>query len=89
MKPSLAQKIGHGFAHLQDGVDRLVHFGCQKLASTGKKKLPKDAHPAQKALHSATTFLGEMGSAFYTKYEELKETHHMKSSSSKSEIKKK
>lgn len=77
-KSSPAQKLGSVLAHVQDGVDQLVAFGFKKLRQSGTKNLKPSDSPLKKTAVKTAGFIGEAGSSFYQKYEEIKERRRKK-----------
>lgn len=74
-----AKVIGHGFAHVQHGIDKLTIWGFKKMREAAKDAPKKDAKDAagwkgktKIAAKRTFSFLGETGDEFYKKYEELK-----------------
>ncbi len=65
--------MGHGLAHLQDVVDRTIAFGFKKMKHVGTKKVKEESSKFRRYFRKTAGFLGEMGSSFYEKYEEIKE----------------
>ncbi len=79
---SLASVLGHGFAYMQHGIDRAVEWTLKGVkqatredpAETPKKEKQRHTYinAARKVGRRSIFFLGDLGDAFYTKYEELK-----------------
>lgn len=73
-----ASMIGHGFAHLQDGIDMIVDFGFKQLKKAGDHKVENEKSQNPYVVHAkkfglgATKFLGILGDEYYKKYAELK-----------------
>lgn len=74
-----AKLIGHGFAHLQNGIDEIVDIGftvMKKVGDDSKDKPAKDTDSygtkAGRLAKGALRFFGTMGDSYYKKYEELK-----------------
>ncbi len=75
---TVATQLGSVLAHLQDGVDQVVALGFKTLKNAGNTKVKKDDSPLKKTLSKTADFLGEAGSSFYEKYEEIKEKRKKK-----------
>lgn len=73
MKRKISTSLGEALAYIQDGVDQLVSFGFKELKKSGNTKVKKTDHPVKKTLLHTTGFLGELGSSFYEKYDEIKQ----------------
>lgn len=73
MKRKISNTLGETLAYLQDVVDQVVAFGFKKLKGTGSTKVKKTDSSFKKTLIKTAGFLGEAGSSFYEKYEEIKE----------------
>ena len=74
-----ANSVGHGLAHIQDGIDDVCGWGVKKMRSAGNEKMPKKQKNENKYLYGAKKvgmgtlgFLGNVGDAFYDKYADLK-----------------
>jgi hypothetical protein len=73
-KKRYAHVIGNTLAYFQDTVDSVVTFGFNKLKKAESATAKKDQHKAVKFLGSAAGFLGEVGSQYYKKYDEIKQS---------------
>tara|TARA_Y100000310_G_scaffold319297_1_gene374422 strand:- start:299 stop:562 length:264 start_codon:yes stop_codon:yes gene_type:complete len=74
-----SKDVGHGLAHLQDGIDKTLGWTFEKIRSVGDSKMPrkkkndnKYVYDAKKTGKKMLSFLGGVGDAFYDKYGELK-----------------
>ncbi len=78
---SIARLIGKGYAHLQDGMDRVIAFGFEKMREAN----PPQPHPKRApeepttvlgrvghAARSLVGFFGTAGDAYYRTYDDLK-----------------
>lgn len=74
----VATHLGSALAHVQDGVDQLVSYGFKKLKTSGKSKVKKSDSVLKKSMIKTADFLGEAGTSFYQKYEEIKEKRRKK-----------
>ncbi len=73
MKPhKISRLLGHGLAHVQNIVDNTLDWGFKKLQNAGDKKPKKNEHTIIRHSKTAAKFLGEMGTAYFEKYKELK-----------------
>ena len=70
--------FGHGLAYAQHVGDKVTEWGFEKLKEAGDQdpgKTPKkNAYAArvEKAGRSALSLIGQLGRAYYDRYEELK-----------------
>ena len=76
-KTTTPQKIGRFFAYVQDGVDMLATYGFQKMKQVGNTRSTKKSQNtylenAKNIGKKTLSFFGEIGDAYYKKYEELK-----------------
>jgi len=74
-----AKLVGHGLAHVQDGMDFAIDIGfktMKKVADLPEEKKKKNdnkyIHMSKKAGKEVLGFLGTAGDSFYKKYGELK-----------------
>ncbi|MEK7591590.1 MAG: hypothetical protein AAB489_05300 [Patescibacteria group bacterium] len=72
-----AKALGHGLAYAQHLGDKVTEWGFEKMKEAGEKspaKQEKNAYAARakKAGRSALSLIGELGRAYYDRYEELK-----------------
>lgn len=72
-KKTVASQLGSVLAHVQDGVDQVVAFGFKKLKDSSSTKVKKTDSTLKKTLVETAEFLGDAGSSFYKKYDEIKE----------------
>lgn len=84
-KPPTSRKIGSVLARFQVFVDNVFEFGFKKLKAYGGKKRPPLEKPETlkgKAVgfaHKSASFIGDVGSAYYEKYQKLKAVKEKKS----------
>lgn len=77
-KPQASRKIGSFLARLQVFIDNVFEFGFKRLKAFGGKKrlLPEKPETLKgKAVgfaHKSASFIGDVGSAYYEKYQKLK-----------------
>ena len=72
-KKTMATHLGSALAYVQDGVDQVVALGFKKLKGKGPTKVKKTDSTLKKTIVKTAEFLGEAGSSFYEKYDEIKE----------------
>ena len=79
-----ARLLGHGLAHVQDGVDFAIDIGFKAMKKAANEKSSKKKKDENKYLYAGKKagkellgFLGEAGDAFYKKYGELKKTRDL------------
>lgn len=74
-----ASFIGESFALFQHTIDKTVEWGFDKLQGTANKPKPKQKTPtsfvdkAKLAGSGTISFIGSAGTAYYKKYEQLKQ----------------
>lgn len=68
----LSHLLGKGVAHIQDGMDQLATWGFKKLKEVDTKPKKEDEHTVIKASRKVGGFLGEVGSEYYSEYENIK-----------------
>lgn len=73
MKRKLPTTLGQALAYIQDGVDQLISFGFKELKKSGTAKVKKDDSLVKKTWIEASGFLGDFGTSFYEKYDEIKQ----------------
>jgi len=70
--------LGHGLAHLQHKIDKLIDLGFKRVGESAQSSVlneKNDRKPlnAVKGLtKSGLSFIGTLGQAYYERYEELK-----------------
>jgi acetyl-CoA acetyltransferase len=77
-----ASLLGHSYAHIQHGMDRVIAWGFQsmrkateqsgKAATKTKKATASRLDTAKQTGISILRFIGQTGEAYFEKYEELK-----------------
>lgn len=75
----IARMLGHGYAHFQHTLDKGISWGLGKMRESSKKPekvIDPEASQfevqAKRAAKSTMRFVGELGSSYFEKYEELK-----------------
>lgn len=73
-----AKTLGSGLANVQNGFDKLVEFGFEKLQKVDTTPPKKDEikNPYMRAVAKfgvgTIGFIGQLGKSYYDSYEELK-----------------
>jgi uncharacterized membrane protein YebE (DUF533 family) len=75
--------LGDCFAQLQNSIDTVASWGFGKLKNLGAQNTKKESGKIAKVGRGIAGFLGEMGTEYYKKYEELKQKKNHKQSDSK------
>lgn len=70
-EPKISHLLGKAGAHLQDGFDRVCEWGFGQLQKVDTKP-KKDEHKVIKASRKIGGFLGELGTKYYSEYEDIK-----------------
>ncbi len=76
MNASFASKIGRFLAYFQSFADDILDFGFRKMKKHGKIKQKDDTSTVggkvKFGVKKTASFIGDIGSSFYEKYEEIK-----------------
>lgn len=71
--------IGHGYAHVQHGMDLVIEWGFKKIKETEKQQKadtieqkPTYTGRVKTAARGVFGFIGTAGQSYFAKYEELK-----------------
>ncbi len=69
----ISHLLGHGFAHLQNTIDKVAAWSFGKLKKVGSKKDRKNTGRIAHESKRVAKFFGEMGTEYFKKYSELKQ----------------
>jgi hypothetical protein len=74
----ISSLIGKGFAHIQDGFDRVCVWGFDKLKKVDTKTAPKNENQIVHGARKVGGFVGEVGTEYFEEYKNLKKEEEEK-----------
>lgn len=77
-KRKISHVVGDSFAHLQNTIDNVANWGFVKLQKAGLQKKGNNSGRLERAGRKIAGFLGEAGTEYYKKYDELKQKKEKK-----------